>query len=103
MLLIAPTAPHLAEELWSLTRHPYSIHNQKWPVFDTKLIKVEQITLVIQVNGKLRDRFDVPISISEEAAKNLAFESAKVKPHVEGKQIVNTIYVPGKLVNLVVR
>jgi leucyl-tRNA synthetase len=103
MLLIAPSAPHLAEELWSLTKHTYSIHNQKWPVFDPTLLEVEQVTLVIQVNGKLRDRFDVPVSISEEEAKKLAFESPKVKPHVEGKQVVNTIYVPGKLVNLVVR
>ena len=70
---------------------------------DTKLVQVEQVTLVIQVNGKLRDRFPVPVSISEEEAKKLAFESPKVKPHIEGKQIVNAIYVPGKLVNLVVR
>jgi leucyl-tRNA synthetase len=103
MLLIAPSVPHLAEELWSLTAHPYSIHNQKWPVFDPKLIEVEQVTLVIQVNGKVRDRFEVPVSISEEEAKKLAFESPKVKSHLEGKQVVNSIYVPGKLVNLVVR
>ncbi len=103
MLLITPTAPHLAEELWSLTQHPYSVHNQKWPIFDPKLIEAEQVTLVIQVNGKLRDRFDVPVSISEEEAKKLAFESPKVKPHVEGKQVINIIYVPGKLINLVVR
>jgi leucyl-tRNA synthetase len=103
MLMIAPTAPHMAEELWSKTGHAYSIHNQKWPVWDEKLIQVEQVTLIIQVNGKLRDRFAVPVSISEEAAKKLAFESPKVKPHLEGKQIANAIYVPGKLVNLVVR
>jgi leucyl-tRNA synthetase len=103
ILLIAPTAPHLAEELWSLTGHPYSVHNQQWPVFDPKLVKVQQVTLVIQVNGKLRDRFEVPVSISEEEAKKLAFESPKVRPHVEGKQVVNAIYVPAKLVNLVVK
>jgi len=103
MLLIAPTAPHMAEELWSQSGHPYSIHNQKWPVFDLKLVAVEQVTLVVQVNGKLRDRFEVPVSISEEEAKKLAFESPKVKPHIEGKQIVNVVYVHGKLVNLVVR
>jgi leucyl-tRNA synthetase len=58
---------------------------------------------VIQINGKLRDRIPVPVSITEEEAKNLAFESPKVKPHIEGKKIVNAIYVPRKLVNLVVR
>ena len=103
MLLVAPAVPHLAEELWSLSGHPYSIHNQKWPAFDPALVVVEQVTLVIQVNGKLRDRFEVPVSISEEAAKKLAFESPKVKTHIEGKQLVNAIYVPGKLVNLVVK
>ncbi len=103
MLLIAPSVPHMAEELWALTGHAYSIHNQKWPQWQQNLIQVEQVTLVIQVNGKLRDRIPVPVSISEEEAKKLAFESSRVKPHVEGKQIVNAIYVPGKLVNLVVK
>ncbi len=103
LLLIAPTAPHMAEELWVRTGHEYSIHNQKWPAWSEDLVKVEQVTLVIQVNGKLRDRFPVSASISEEEAKNLAFASPKVKPHIEGKQVVKAIYVPGKLVNLVVR
>jgi leucyl-tRNA synthetase len=103
MLLIAPTAPHMAEELWSLTNNTYSIHNQKWPAYDAKLVVDQQVTLVIQVNGKLRDRFEVPAAISEEEAKKMAFASLKVKPHIEGKQMVNAIYVPGKLVNLVVR
>jgi leucyl-tRNA synthetase len=103
MLLIAPTAPHMAEELWQQTKHDYSIHNQKWPTWSESLIQVEQVTLVIQVNGKLRDRFGVSINISEAEAKKLAFESPRVKPHIEGKQVVNTIYVPGKLVNLVVK
>lgn len=103
MLLIAPSAPHMAEELWARTGHSYSIHNRKWPEWDESLIRAEQVTLVIQVNGKLRDRFPVPVSISEEEAKKLAFESPKVRPHIEGKQVVNTIYVAGKLVNLVVK
>jgi leucyl-tRNA synthetase len=103
MLLLAPTAPHMTEELWALSGKPYSIHNQKWPVWDNNLIKVEEVTLVIQVNGKLRDRFAVPITITEDEARKLAMESPKVKPHIEGKQMVNAIYVPGKLVNLVVR
>jgi leucyl-tRNA synthetase len=103
MLLLAPTAPHMTEELWALSGRQYSIHNQKWPVWNKNLIQVDEVTLVIQVNGKLRDRFAVPVSITEEEAKKLAFESPKVKPFLEGKQLVNTIYVPAKLVNLVVR
>jgi leucyl-tRNA synthetase len=103
MLLIAPTAPHMAEELWSKSGHAYSIHNQKWPEWKEELAKAEEVTLVIQVNGKLRDRFSVPVSITEEEAKKLAFESPKVKVHIEGKQLINAIYVPRKLINLVVR
>ena len=61
------------------------------------------VTLVIQVNGKLRDRLNVSVSITEDEAKKLALESPKVTPHLEGKQIVKVIYVPGKLINLVVR
>lgn len=103
LLLLAPTVPHLAEELWTRTGHSYSIHNQKWPVWKEELVQMDQVTLIIQVNGKLRDKFSVPISISEEEAKKLAFESPRIKPHIQDRQIVNSIYVPGKLVNLVVR
>jgi leucyl-tRNA synthetase len=103
MLLIAPSVPHMAEELWAQTGRSYSIHNKKWPLWQENLTQVEQVTLVIQVNGKLRDRIPVPVSISEEAAKKLAFESPRVKPHIEGRQVVNAIYVPRKLVNLVVK
>jgi len=103
LLLVAPTVPHLAEELWQRTGHDYSIHNQSWPKWDEELAKDEEITLVIQVNGKLRDRLAVPVSITEAEAKKLALESQRVKAHTEGKELVKTIYVPGRLVNLVVR
>jgi leucyl-tRNA synthetase len=103
MLLLAPTAPHLAEELWQRTGHAYSIHNQSWPKWDEALAKDEEITLVVQVNGKLRERIAVPVSISEAEAKEKALESPRVKAHTEGKKIVKTIYVPGRLVNIVVK
>ena len=103
LLLLAPTAPHFTEELWQRTRREYSIHNQSWPKWDKELARDEEITLVVQVNGKLRGRFTVPISITEAEARQLALDSEKVKPYIDGKKIVKTIYVPGKLVNLVVR
>jgi leucyl-tRNA synthetase len=103
LLLLAPTTPHLAEELWQQTGHEYSIHNQGWPKWDEGLAKDEEITLVVQVNGKLRDRIAVPASITEAEAKEKALASRKVKVHLEGKKIAKTIYVPGRLVNLVVR
>jgi leucyl-tRNA synthetase len=89
--------------LWQKTGHEYSIHNQQWPKWDEGLAKEEEVTLVVQVNGKLRDRIMVPASITEAEAKEKALGSQKIKAHLEGKEIVKTIYVPGKLVNLVVR
>ena len=103
LLLLAPTAPHLTEELWQRTGHDYSIHNQSWPGWDETLARDEEITLVVQVNGKLRDRMVVPASITEAQARQLALERKRVKAYLEGKEITNTIYVPGRLINFVVR
>ncbi len=103
LLLLAPTAPHLAEELWQLTGHEYSIHNQSWPEWDEALAREEEITLVVQVNGKLRDRIAVPASITEAEARQVALERQRVKAYIEGKEITDIIFVPGRLVNLVVR
>jgi leucyl-tRNA synthetase len=103
LLLLAPTAPHLTEELWQKTGHDYSIHNQSWPHWDEELAKDEEITLVVQVNGKLRDRIIVPASITETEARQLAMERQRVKAYLGDRQIANVIYVPGRLVNLVVK
>ena len=102
LLLLAPTVPHLAEELWQRVGYDYSIHNQSWPHWDEELAKDEEITLVVQVNGKLRDRIIVPASITEAEARQLAAERQRVKAYLAGKKIINTIYVPGRLVNFVV-
>ena len=103
LLMLAPTAPHLAEELWHRTGHSYSIHNQRWPSWDEALAKDEEITLVVQVNGKLRDRITVLVSITEDEARKLVLERPRVKAYTEGKEIAKIIYVPGRLINLVVR
>jgi leucyl-tRNA synthetase len=102
VLVLAPFAPHHAEEMWDAFGEPYSVHEQAWPAWDEALIRAEEITLVVQVNGKLRDRIEVPAGITEEAAKELALSSARVKPHVEGRELRKSVYVPGRLVNLVV-
>ncbi|MEE9491344.1 MAG: class I tRNA ligase family protein, partial [Dehalococcoidia bacterium] len=102
LLLLAPTAPHMAEELWERTGHAYSIHNQSFPSWDEDLVAAEQVTLVIQVNGKLRDRVAVPVSITESEARELALGRERVRAHVADKEIKNVIYVPGRLVNVVV-
>jgi leucyl-tRNA synthetase len=103
LLLLAPTAPHLTEELWARTGHSYSIHSQSWPKWDEELVKKERVTLVIEVNGKLRDRLIVPVSITEAEAKELALGQEKIMAHTNGKEIHRIIYVPGRVVNIVVK
>ena len=101
LLLLAPFVPHLAEELWERNGHPYSIHNQSFPKWDPALTAEETITLVIQVNGRLRDRLQSPASITEDAVKEMALASPRVQTHTQGKQIRKLIYVPGRLINIV--
>jgi len=102
--LLAPTTPHLTEELWQQTGRDYSIHNQSWPQWDEELAKDEEITLVIQVNGKLRDRITVPVSITEAELPQLIQDRAKrANAYLEGKKVLKRIYVPGRLVNFVVQ
>jgi leucyl-tRNA synthetase len=102
LLLLAPTAPHLTEELWERTGHTYSIHNQPWPQWDEELVKEEEVTLVIQVNGKLRDRVTVPVSITEAEARELALGRERIQAYVKDNKVAKIIYVPQRLVNIVV-
>ncbi|MFC2024901.1 leucine--tRNA ligase [Chloroflexota bacterium] len=99
LLLLAPTAPHLAEELWQRTGHDYSIHNQNWPQWDEDLAKEEEFTLPIQVNGKLRDRITVSVFITEDEVQQLQ-ERERVKAHLRGAKNIRMIFT-GKLVNFV--
>ncbi|MCL0031884.1 leucine--tRNA ligase [Dehalococcoidia bacterium] len=101
LLMLAPIAPHLTEELWAVTRHSYSIHNELFPLWDDDVAKDQDITLIIQVDGKLRDRIEVPSTIEESDAKQLALASPKIVNYMAGKTIKHIIYVPGRLVNLV--
>ncbi|MFC1913955.1 leucine--tRNA ligase [Chloroflexota bacterium] len=103
LLLLAPTTPHFAEELWQQTGQEYSIHNHPWPRWDEELSKDEEITLVVQVCGKLRDRIIVPASTTEAQTTKIAAESTRVQPYLDGKDMVRVIYVPGRLVNFVVK
>ena len=103
LLLMAPFTPFVAEELWSRTGHAYSIHNQAWPAYDAEIAAEDEITLVVQVNGKLRDRIQVPADISEEDAKRMALESDGAQRHMDGKEPRKIIYVAQRgMVNIVV-
>ena len=99
--MIAPVTPHIAEELWQKTGKPYSIHTQSWPEYDESAVVEQEITLVVQVNGKVRDRITVPVDIDEEAAKLAALKSPAVERLLEGRTPRKVIVVPGRLVNIV--
>ena len=101
LLLLAPIAPHISEELWEMSGHSGSIHREAFPTWDDESAAEELITLVVQVNGKVRDRLEVPAGIEEAAAQKLALASAKVKSFTEGKSVSRTVYVPGRLINVV--
>ena len=104
LLLLAPMGPHLAEELWERTGHSYSIHNQPLPEWDEALAAIEEATLVVQVNGKVRDRIAVPASISEGDAREAALTSERVQAYTNGKQVDKVVFVPGRyLVSVVVK
>lgn len=103
VLMLAPFAPHLTEELWETLGKAGSVHLQSWPKYDAALAKAEEVTLVVQVNGKVRDKITVAADISEDEMKNTALASEKVAAHVDGKSVQNIFIVPGKLVNIVVK
>jgi leucyl-tRNA synthetase len=100
--MMAPVTPHIAEELWTRLGKPYSIHTQPWPTVDEEAAADDVVTLVIQVNGKVRDRIAVPVGISDDAAKEAALTSETVIKFLEGKPARKVIVVPGKLINIVV-
>jgi leucyl-tRNA synthetase len=103
LLLLAPLAPHVSEELWEKTGRPYSIHNHLLPEWDAQLATDDEFTLVIQVNGKVRDRIQVSVEISEEQVKAMALLSKNVQRFLQSGQVIHQVYVPGRLVNFVVR
>jgi leucyl-tRNA synthetase len=99
--MMAPVTPHIAEELWTWLGKPYSVHTQPWPEVDEAAAAEEELTLVIQVNGKVRDRINVPVDIADEDAQKAAFSSPAIMKLLEGKTPRKVIVVSGKLVNIV--
>jgi leucyl-tRNA synthetase len=102
LLMLAPACPHIAEELWVRSGRPYSIHLQAWPSWDVAVAADEMVTLVVQVNGKVRDRIEVPAGVDEETARSLALATEGARRHIAGRQVVSVIVVSGRLVNIVV-
>jgi len=103
VLALAPFAPHVAEEAWEMLGHSSSVHLEAWPQYDPAAVVEAEIELVVQVNGKVRDRVRVPRDADEETVRQAALASAKVQEFLNGKEVARVIVVPGRLVNVVVR
>jgi leucyl-tRNA synthetase len=104
LLLLAPMAPHITEEMWERTGHTGSIHAQPLPAWDDSLTAIDEATLIVQVNGKLRDKIAVPADITEDAAKQTALDSPRLTPYTQGKTVDKVVFVPSRyLVSVVVK
>lgn len=101
--LLSPFVPHITEEMWQLIGKKDSIHNQPWPKYDNEALKREERELVIQVNGKVRDRIIVPINATKEEIEKTALEQDKIKDYIEGKEIIKIIVIPKRLINIVIK
>ena len=103
ILLIAPFAPHIADELWEIIGNTTFTFEEEWPTFEEELTKEHKMNLVVQINGKIRETIPAKIGLTKEEYEKLAFDSEKIKKAVEGKEVVKVIVVPNKLVNIVVK
>ena len=99
--LVAPFAPHMAEELWQSLGNTDTVHADHWPEWDESLLKSDTVIIVVQVNGKLRAQLELPDDSSEAAIIKAAEENEKVASYLKDKKIKKTIYIPGKLANFV--
>jgi len=101
ILMLSPFAPHLADELWRIIGRDGSTYSARWPSFDAQMTQEEQITVVVQVNGKLRDRLALAADMADDELRQAALASERVRAHTEGKQVRKVIVVGGRLVNIV--
>jgi len=102
ILLLSPFAPHICQELWEVLGHWRSVIKESWPKYDPEAIKQEEMLIVIEVNGKVRSKVEVPVNLEEEEIKRRAQLDERVRKYIEDKRIKQIIYVPKRLVNIVV-
>jgi leucyl-tRNA synthetase len=103
VLLLSPFVPHFAEELWARLGHSQTLLKEPWPRYDASALKADKVTVVVQINGKLRGKAELSPEASEAEVMQVVREDSKIQQYLEGKQIAKTIFVPGKLLNLVVK
>ena len=102
IILLSPFAPHFSEELWERLGHKTSVFLEKWPEPEKEYLKDEQISLIIQINGKVRDQIEVTAGVKEKDAKELALAQDKIVKYIDAKTIKKVIFVPDRLINFVV-
>ncbi len=102
-LMMAPFCPHTAEETWERTGHPYSVHQQAWPQADPALVRRETVEIPVQVNGRVRERIEVPAEATEAEVRALAEAQPRIAEQLAGQQVARVVYVPGRLLNIVLR
>jgi leucyl-tRNA synthetase len=100
--LLSPVAPHICEELWQALGHTAHMTSQPWPVYDEKALVLDEVTMVVQVNGKVRGKFEAPNNAPKDAVEKLAMDLENVQKFMEGKTVRKVIVIPNKLVNIVV-
>lgn len=103
IVMMAPFAPHIAEELWHQTGKAGSVHDQNWPSYDEAALALDEVEVVLQINGKVRGRITVPAAMAQEDVESIVMNMERAQKAVEGKTVVKVISVPGKLVNIVVK
>jgi leucyl-tRNA synthetase len=102
LIILSPFAPHLAEELWEAMGFRGLCAKQSWPEYDASLIKQDKVLVVVQVNGKFRDKIEVATGANQKEVEALVLASPKVKPWIDAKEFKKVIFVPDKLINIVV-
>ena len=102
VLLLAPFIPHVTEEMWAELGHTGSVHKQQWPTLDEKALVADEATVVVQVNGKMKDKVVLPMNADNAEAEKAALALPKVADAVAGKEVKKVIIVPNKLINIVV-
>ena len=102
-LLLAPYAPHLAEELWQVLGHDHSLLWESFPQAEEQWLAVSKVEVPVQINGKVRTRMEVETEISEEQIRELVLADERVQEYTEGKDLVKFVWIPGRMVNLVVK
>ena len=101
MILLAPIAPYIGEELWARTGHEFSVHQQKWPEYESQFISFEALEMPVQINGKFRAIIQIETGVSEIEALKIALKNPDIQKYLEKQEITRVVYVPGKILNII--